>query len=875
MSGPEFVQFGSKYVYLGSPSESYAAEVDDALKGKAVSSVSGVQDRIYGGAPGLVLFDLLDTAGQEEYSAMRDQYYRGASSFVLTFSISSRASFEELPDIVEQIKRVKDGGDWSGVIAATKSDLEDQREVSVEEIKRLSEELELPYFETSAKTHTRIEELFYELARRTVALPGQRNVQLIKAVVVGGGGVGKSALVISFIQNHFVDEYDPTIEDSYRKQCSVPDLYAHVKDESEQKEKKEKKPKSGGFLSSWFGGSSSSKKLKAEPSTGEEASSAPGAAASDGKAAPTPAKSEKKYSGSKLTNPDTNVVAVSLGTLVKDAELAAGDPVHCSKCAAVLASTSVVKAELWACEYCGKENGVDLEEEEMPKGKVQEYLLSPPEIRSAGAGDEGLTIFVVDISGSMTSTTEIPAGFGLFQLQIEKKQDADEELARELAAQFQHQYTRNESRNARYISRMECVQAAVTIQLEELQRAHPERKILLITFNSDVTIHGDANAKSPAKVVSGSKLDQVTVLEKIGSELNIDQLRSVSEAKSDLSGKILQFSAVGGTALGPALVIALAAANNSRRSEIILCTDGASNEGIGKVEDPASREFYRKLGSTAKESGTTLSLIGIEGGGIGLPILGEAAALSSGLVTIVNPLELQRKMREIVDNPTIATDVSVKFHFPREFGTGSKNETSVLDVPVGNATAATDITTSFGISPAGLALCEDGEATIPKRLPFQVSVAFTRMDGAKVLRVFSTEMRVTCQLSKALKNIDVSAFGCWVLQHVSRGLVETSMSLKEHTIRDARRILQQAQSILEEHVETPIQAEEYDVFVEARKALEPLLKTNASAKKLNDEAAKAVYQGKTQSIGSLQAGCRRDISGRKKHIGEIKSLKKI
>ena len=30
------------------------------------------------------------------------------------------------------------------------------------------------------------------------------------------GGVGKSALTIQLIQNHFVDEYDPTIEDSYR-----------------------------------------------------------------------------------------------------------------------------------------------------------------------------------------------------------------------------------------------------------------------------------------------------------------------------------------------------------------------------------------------------------------------------------------------------------------------------------------------------------------------------------------------------------------------------------------------------------------------------------------------------------------------------------
>ena len=42
-----------------------------------------------------------------------------------------------------------------------------------------------------------------------------------KLVVVGDGGVGKSALTIQLIQNHFVDEYDPTIEDSYRKQVVI------------------------------------------------------------------------------------------------------------------------------------------------------------------------------------------------------------------------------------------------------------------------------------------------------------------------------------------------------------------------------------------------------------------------------------------------------------------------------------------------------------------------------------------------------------------------------------------------------------------------------------------------------------------------------
>ncbi|KAG1219316.1 hypothetical protein G6F35_007587 [Rhizopus arrhizus] len=42
-----------------------------------------------------------------------------------------------------------------------------------------------------------------------------------KPVVLGSGGVGKSALTVQFVQAIFVEKYDPTIEDSYRKQVEV------------------------------------------------------------------------------------------------------------------------------------------------------------------------------------------------------------------------------------------------------------------------------------------------------------------------------------------------------------------------------------------------------------------------------------------------------------------------------------------------------------------------------------------------------------------------------------------------------------------------------------------------------------------------------
>lgn len=38
-----------------------------------------------------------------------------------------------------------------------------------------------------------------------------------KVVVFGSGGVGKSALTIQFVHGYFITDYDPTIEDSYKR----------------------------------------------------------------------------------------------------------------------------------------------------------------------------------------------------------------------------------------------------------------------------------------------------------------------------------------------------------------------------------------------------------------------------------------------------------------------------------------------------------------------------------------------------------------------------------------------------------------------------------------------------------------------------------
>lgn len=51
--------------------------------------------------------------------------------------------------------------------------------------------------------------------------PPNDNLPKVKLVVVGDGGVGKSAITIQFFQKLFVTDYDPTIEDSYIQHTEV------------------------------------------------------------------------------------------------------------------------------------------------------------------------------------------------------------------------------------------------------------------------------------------------------------------------------------------------------------------------------------------------------------------------------------------------------------------------------------------------------------------------------------------------------------------------------------------------------------------------------------------------------------------------------
>lgn len=113
----------------------------------------------------VTILDILDTAGQEEYSAMREQYMRTGEGFLLVYSVTSRTSFDELMTYYQQILRVKDADYVPVFVVGNKSDLEDERQVSYEEGVNLAKQFNAPFLETSAKQAINVEESFFGLVR--------------------------------------------------------------------------------------------------------------------------------------------------------------------------------------------------------------------------------------------------------------------------------------------------------------------------------------------------------------------------------------------------------------------------------------------------------------------------------------------------------------------------------------------------------------------------------------------------------------------------------------------------------------------------------------------------------------------------------------
>lgn len=140
------------------------------------------------------MLEVLDTAGQEEYISLRDQWIRDGEGFVLVYSITHRSSFNSIQKYYNQIQRVKDSGNAGSptgpsylnpslampaptgpvpvMLVGNKSDKVTERAVSSQEGQALARELGCEFVEASAKNCINVERAFYDVVR---ALRRQRS----------------------------------------------------------------------------------------------------------------------------------------------------------------------------------------------------------------------------------------------------------------------------------------------------------------------------------------------------------------------------------------------------------------------------------------------------------------------------------------------------------------------------------------------------------------------------------------------------------------------------------------------------------------------------------------------------------------------------
>lgn len=120
-----------------------------------------------------VRLQLWDTAGQERFRSLIPSYIRDSTVAVVVYDITNANSFQQVNKWIEDV-RAERGNDVIIMLVGNKTDLQDKRQVSMEEGERKAQELNVMFIETSAKAGYNVKQLFRRVA---AALPGMESTQ--------------------------------------------------------------------------------------------------------------------------------------------------------------------------------------------------------------------------------------------------------------------------------------------------------------------------------------------------------------------------------------------------------------------------------------------------------------------------------------------------------------------------------------------------------------------------------------------------------------------------------------------------------------------------------------------------------------------------
>ncbi|KAK7202649.1 ras family-domain-containing protein [Myxozyma melibiosi] len=113
------------------------------------------------------MLEILDTAGVEQFTAMRELYIKSGQGFLLVYSVTDRASLQELIKLRDQVCRIKDSKNVPIVLVGNKADLAHARTVSFQEAKTLAQNWGTSsFYETSARTAAHVDDVFADIVRQ-------------------------------------------------------------------------------------------------------------------------------------------------------------------------------------------------------------------------------------------------------------------------------------------------------------------------------------------------------------------------------------------------------------------------------------------------------------------------------------------------------------------------------------------------------------------------------------------------------------------------------------------------------------------------------------------------------------------------------------
>lgn len=121
---------------------------------------------------------------------MRDLYMKNGQGFVLVYSITSQATFNDLTELREQILRVKDTDKVPMCLVGNKCDLEDDRMVPKDTGSKLADQWGVTFLETSARKKINVDEVFFDLVRQINKQTPSKNAKGGKGGNAGGAKKG-------------------------------------------------------------------------------------------------------------------------------------------------------------------------------------------------------------------------------------------------------------------------------------------------------------------------------------------------------------------------------------------------------------------------------------------------------------------------------------------------------------------------------------------------------------------------------------------------------------------------------------------------------------------------------------------------------------